>query len=88
MCNSKINPAFAQLIQTGGKFLNTEPSLDSAIKRESAGTARVHVPGSLFARVAQTAGEASGVVPREHKQPDHLEELRPTKQHLGELTSP
>lgn len=48
VCNSKINPAFAQLIQIGGQFLNTKPSLDSAKKRESTGTARVHVPGSLF----------------------------------------
>lgn len=53
-CNSKINPAFAWVYdhvdagRLGGKFLNTVPSFDSAIKRESAGTARADVPGSIL----------------------------------------
>jgi len=53
-CNSKINPAFAWVYDHadayhfGGKFLNTVPSLDSAIIRESTGTVRAHIPGSIL----------------------------------------
>lgn len=49
--NNKTNAAFAWVYDVGhlgGIFLNTVTSLDSAIKRQSTGTVRAHIPGSIL----------------------------------------
>lgn len=56
-CNNKINPAFAWVYHNahachlGVKFLNTVPSLDSAIKRESTNALGTQIPGSILQKL-------------------------------------
>lgn len=71
VCNSKINPAFAQI---GGKCLNAIFGFCNKERKHG-----LH-PRKAFLQ------ELHRVQVKHLVEPDHLEELRPTKQHLGELT--